>query len=118
MDSRKIAEFSADVLDKKKAFDTVIIDIGEKSSFADYFVIASGNTDRQIGALADEVKDKLETEGVPVKSVEGKPSSGWILLDCGDVIINVLTKEMRERYNIEKVWGDCELISVGDKDAK
>ena len=114
MDSKKIAEFSANVLVKKKAIDAVIIDIEEKSSFADYFVIVSGNSERQIGALADEVKDKLELEGIMAKSVEGKPSSGWILLDYGDVIINVLTAEMRERYNIEKVWGDCEKIFIGD----
>ena len=118
MNSKEIAEFSAKVLDGKKARDVVMIDIGEKSSFADYFVIASGTSERQIGALADEVGDKLLPLGVNARSTEGKPASGWILMDYGDVIINILTVEMRERYNIEKVWGDCELTHVGDENAK
>jgi len=118
MDNIKVAEFSAKVLDKKKAIDVVIADIGAKSSFADYFVIASGTSERQIGSLADEVGDKLEKEGITAKNVEGKPSSGWILMDYGDVIINLFTLEMRERYNIEKVWGDCKITSIGEEDAK
>jgi len=114
MNSNEIAILSAKILDKKKGLDIVIMNIGAKSSFADYFVLASGNSERQIGALADEVGEKLEKEGVHVKSIEGKPASGWILMDFGDVIINIFTLEMRERYNIEKVWGDCEIIDVRD----
>ncbi|MCL1983720.1 MAG: ribosome silencing factor [Clostridiales bacterium] len=116
MDSKEIALFSAKFLDRKKALDVAIIDIGAKSSFADYFVLASGSSERQIGALSEDVEDLLAKEGVIVKNIEGKQASGWILMDYGDVIINILTLDMRERYSIEKVWGDCESISIGDED--
>jgi len=118
MNSKEMAEFSAKTLSVKKAKDIVIIDIGNKSSFADYFVLASGNSERQIGSLVDEAEEKLEKEGVKARSIEGKPASGWILMDYGDVIINVLTSEMRERYSIERVWGDCEMIRLGEEYAE
>jgi len=113
MNSREIADLSAKILDKKKGLDIVIMDIGEKSSFADYFVIASGSSERQVRALCDEIVENFEKEGIYAKSLEGKPPSGWVLMDYGDVIINIFTAETRERYNIEKIWGDCEIISVG-----
>ncbi|MCL1810088.1 MAG: ribosome silencing factor [Clostridiales bacterium] len=117
MSSKEIALFSAKHLDKKKARDVAVIDIGAKSSFADYFVLASGSSERQIGALCEEAEDLLAKEGIALKNIEGKPASGWILMDCGDVIINIFTLEMRERYNLEKVWGDCELLVIGEENA-
>jgi len=115
MTSKEIAMLSAKILDKKKAFDIAVIDIGTKSSFADYFVLASGNTERQLGTLRDEVEDQFAKEGFIVKSIEGKQTSGWILMDYGDVIVNILTVEMRERYSLEKVWGDCEIIMFAEQ---
>ncbi len=108
MDSRQMALFAAEKLDSKKAMDIAVINIGEKASFADYFVLATGGSMRQIETLVDEVHDRFDEEGVPVKRVEGKKSSGWILMDYGDVVINIMTGEMRNRYNIEKLWADCE----------
>jgi ribosome-associated protein len=118
MNSKEIALFSAKILDKKKGIDIVIIDIEEKSSFADFFVLASGNSERQIDSLSDEIESSFEKEGILLKGIEGKPPSGWILMDYGDVIINILTVEMRERYKIEKVWGDCEIIILEDENAE
>ena len=112
MDTRELALTAAKALDDKQGTDIVIIDIGEKSSFADYLVLASGSNARLIAALTDEVEDKMAEEGVLVKSIEGTKESGWILMDYGDVIVNILTTEMRERYNIEKVWADCETVSL------
>ena len=117
MDNKDIALFSANILDKKKAVNVAMIDIGLKSSFADYFVLATGNNERQLGSLRDEVEDQLANEGIIVKNIEGKPASGWILMDYGDVIINILTAEERARYNLEKVWGDCELLEIGGENA-
>ena len=65
-----------------------------------------------MGALVDNVEDMLEPAGIFPKSVEGKKSSGWILMDYGDVVINVMTAEMREKYNIERIWGDCENLEI------
>lgn len=102
----------AKLLDDRKAIDVTVIDISPKASFADYFVMASAGSDRQMGALVDNVEDMLEPAGIFPKSVEGKKSSGWILMDYGDVVINVMTAEMREKYNIERIWGDCENLEI------
>lgn len=114
MNAKEMAVFAAKTLDKKKGRDIVIIDIGTKSAFADYMVLASGGSDRQVSALCEETEEKLEEQGIPVKNIEGKKTSGWILMDYGDVIINLLTLEMRDKYNIEKVWGDCEFLNLED----
>ena len=111
MNSKEMAILSAKTLDSKKALDIICLDIESKSSIADYFILASGGSERQIKALSEEVDDQFAKEGLIVKSIEGKASSGWILLDFGDVIVSVLTLEMREKYNIEKVWGDCEILN-------
>lgn len=112
MDNKELALKAAQILDDKKAKDIIIIDIRDKASFADYFVLASGNNDRQIGALSEEVNDRFQEKGITAKSIEGHRSSGWILMDYGDVIVNLLTTEMRERYKIEKAWGDGEFITL------
>ena len=116
MNNKDIALKAAAVLVNKKALDVVIIDITEKSSFADYFVIASGGSERQVGTLADEIGDQFAKEGILTRSVEGKNTSGWILMDFGDVIVNIFTVEQRERYKIEKVWSDCGIITIDEKD--
>lgn len=112
MENRDVAIKAADVLNDKKGQNVIIIDVAEKSSFADYLVIATGGSERQVAALAREVEDKLAEEGFTVKNVEGKSPSGWILLDYGDVIINIFSAEQRERYNIEKIWGDGVFLEV------
>ncbi len=113
MEPKEMATSIAETLSEKKALDVLIIDIGEKSSFADYFVMASAANERQLEALKDHVENLLEPMGIFPKSVEGKRDSGWILMDYGDVIVNVLTRDMRDKYNIEKIWGDCEVVSIG-----
>ncbi len=110
MDIKKFALLAADALDNKKASDILILDIAQKSQIADYMILATGTNERAIGAQADEVEDALYEAGLNVRSIEGKKESGWILLDFGDLIINILTKEKRENYNIESVWADCETL--------
>ncbi|MCR5481533.1 MAG: ribosome silencing factor [Clostridia bacterium] len=112
MDSKQTAILAAKILSDKKAVDITVIDISVKSTFADYFVLASGSSQRQIGTLRDEIDDRLAKENILPNGVEGKPDSGWILMDYGDVIVNILTADMRDRYNIEKVWGDCEFLQL------
>ena len=112
MTNRDYALLAAKTLSDKKAQDVLIIDIQEKAAFADYFVICSGTSERQINSLVDDVEDALAKEGILVKSIEGKNGSGWVLMDFGDVIVNLFTKEMREKYSIEKVWGDCQFIEA------
>lgn len=114
MDCKEMAMLAAKAIDDKKGTDITIIDIGTKAAFADYMIIASGGSDRQVGALCDAVEEKLDKEGVFVRSIEGKRGSGWILMDYGDIIVNLLTMDLREKYNIEKVWADCEFLNLED----
>jgi ribosome-associated protein len=109
-EARKLAIHGAKILDAKKGRDIVIIDISAKASFADYFVIASASNERLLGALADDVDEGYAKENLFLKGCEGRKESGWILLDFGDIIVNLFSEEMRQRYNIEKVWGDCETV--------
>lgn len=112
MSSKDIAMKLAELLNSKKAEDIVVIDIAEKSSFADFLVVASGTSDRHIESLIDDVEDLAAQNGVPTKGIEGKNGTGWILLDLGDVIVNIFSREIRTKYNIEKVWADCEMTHV------
>ena len=112
MEPKELSLKVAKLLDDRKAIDVTVIDISPKASFADYFVMASAGSDRQMGALVDNVEDMLEPAGIFPTRVEGKKSSVWILMDYGDVVINVMTAEMREKYNIERIWGDCENLEI------
>ncbi|MBR6725688.1 MAG: ribosome silencing factor [Clostridia bacterium] len=114
MDIKAMAMVAAKAIDDKKGQDIAIIDIASKAAFADYMIIASGGSERQVKALCDEVEDKLAEQNVFVKNIEGKNNSGWILMDYGDIIVNLLTVDLRERYNIEKVWADCEFLNLED----
>ena len=108
----ELAMAAANTLDEKKGTDIVIIDIRNKASFADYFVLASGSNERLVGNLAEEVEKKLLENGIRPKSIEGDKRSGWILMDYIDVIVNVLSVEARSKYSIETIWGDCEFITL------
>lgn len=92
----------------KKAFDIEVINIGEMSSIAEYFVIVSGNSSTQVSAIADEVEDKMAEAGFDVINKEGKNSMRWILLDYYDIIVHVFHKDEREYYNIERLWSNKE----------
>ena len=112
MESKKIAQAIADLLSSKKAREVVMIDIAEKSSFADYFVNATAGNERQLGALADDVADKFAEFEIEPKSRDGRPENGWILVDGGDVVVNLFTEETRQKYTLERIWNDCEMILV------
>ncbi|MBQ4339826.1 MAG: bis(5'-nucleosyl)-tetraphosphatase (symmetrical) YqeK [Firmicutes bacterium] len=117
MDNKAIAWKAAEVADSKKGQDITLIDISKTSGFADYFVITHAPSDRLMKTIADEVEDKLAELGVFLKHSEGKNGTGWILMDFGDIIVNVFSKEQRERYNLEKLWGDGEITYFeGTKD--
>ena len=102
-------------LDDDKAEGTVVIDLAGKTSLTDYMVIASGTSQRQVGAMADHLRDKLKESGVKGVSVEGQAQCDWVLIDAGDVIIHLFRPEVREFYNIEKMWG---LPLPGDADGQ
>lgn len=92
-------------LDDDKAVDVVVIDLRNKSSIADYMVIASGRSSRQVGAMAEHLRARLKTAGVPDVGVEGERLGDWVLVDGGDVIVHLFRPEIRSFYNLEKMWG-------------
>ena len=91
-------------LEDDKAEDIVAIDIRGKSSVADMLIVASGRSQRHVGALADHVTQKLKDAGVTRIRVEGLPHCDWVLVDAGDVIVHIFRPEVRGFYNIEKIW--------------
>ena len=90
-------------LDDDKAIDVVRIDLSGKSSIADYMVVASGTSARQVGAMADHLSEKLKARGVRPR-MEGANACDWVLIDAGDVIVHLFRPEVREFYRIEQMW--------------
>ena len=93
-------------LDDKKGKDIKAIDIHEISVLADYYVIASGTNQNQVQAMVDAVEEALTKAGIEPKQIEGSRSSSWILMDYGDVIVNVFDEENRLFYDLERIWRD------------
>ncbi len=91
-------------IDSMKAEDTLTIDLAGKSSIADCMVVTSGRSNRQVGAIADCVVRDLNKAGLKRVRVEGMPHCDWVLIDAGDVIVHVFRPEVREFYQIEKMW--------------
>ena len=91
-------------LDDAKAEQTVSIDIAGKSSLADYMVVTSGRSNRHVSAVADQVVKALREAGFTKPRIEGLPHADWVLVDGGDVIVHIFRPEVREFYNIEKMW--------------
>ncbi len=92
-------------LDDDKAEATVVIDLQGKTSLADYMVVTTGRSARQVGAMADHLLEKLKAMGVSGADAEGMPQNDWVLIDAGDVIVHLFRPEVRAFYGIEKMWG-------------
>lgn len=103
--SRRLLSVIQSSLEDDKADDIVVIELADKSSIADFMVIASGRSARQVGAMADHLREKLKEAGVLGISAEGMERADWVLLDAGDVIVHLFRPEVRTFYNLEKMWG-------------
>ncbi len=103
---------AAKAIDEKKAENIVILNMKGISSIADYFIICHGNSDKQVKAIADGLKEELYKRGYEVKRIEGYDHARWILIDLGDTIVHVFHKEERSYYNLEKLWGDVPTIEL------
>lgn len=91
-------------LDFNKGEEVSAINLSDKCSFADFMVVASGRSGRHVAALSDHVVEALRKGGFHVMSVEGKETGDWVLIDAGDVIVHIFRPEIRQFYNIEKMW--------------
>ena len=100
----QIRQIVEDSLDDDKAEEVVAIDLAGKTTIADFMVIASGRSTRQVGAMAEHLMQKLHQAGVKSVRVEGMPQNDWVLIDAGDVVVHLFRPEVRAFYNIEKIW--------------
>ena len=91
-------------LDEAKAEDIVTIDLTGKSSLGDFMVIATGRSDRHVGAIAEQLRKKLKESGAGRVRVEGLEACDWVLIDAGDILVHVFRAEVRDFYNLEKMW--------------
>jgi len=91
-------------LDDMKAEETVTIDLRGKSLFSDYMIVTSGRANRHVGAIAENVAKGLKETGIKSIHIEGLPNCDWVLIDSGDVIVHVFRPEVREFYNLERLW--------------
>ena len=111
MNSYEKLKIAVKALDSKKAVDIKAIKVEDITILADYFVIATGMSTTQVKALADEVDFKLSEAGVEPGHIEGK-SSGWILLDYGDLIVHIFGRNAREFYSLDKMWSDGTPVDI------
>jgi ribosome-associated protein len=111
MDSRKLALACRELADNKKAEDIVILDVRELSSVTDYFVIASGTSEPHLRAIVDEITDRLrEDHNLRPRAIDGTFQTAWVVLDFFDVIVHVMRQDVRDRYDLETLWGDAPRI--------
>ena len=111
MDSLELAKALVKALDDKKGDSIEVLHVEELTTLADYSVLATGGSTTQVRALADEVEETAEKLGLDLPRREGRGGDSWILLDLGSVIVHVFTKESREYYQLEKLWGDAPVVS-------
>lgn len=107
---RSVADALCKALEDDKAEDLILVDLQGKSSLADFMIIASGRSGRHVAALASHVAEEVKKLTGRKPSVEGMPNADWVLIDTGDVIVHLFRPEVREFYNLEKIW-------VSDKSA-
>jgi ribosome-associated protein len=107
---RELALTVAELIAETPASNTVVLDIHRGSSFADFFVICSGENERQLRAIVREVAEGMAERGVRPQRTEGSPLSGWTLLDFGDVIVHVLSADQRAYYRLEELWADAQTL--------
>jgi ribosome-associated protein len=101
--ARQIAALTLD----KKAVDVSILDVRGMTSYADYLVLASGESDRQVTAVADHIEEKLKEQGVRPLGTEGRETGSWVLLDYGEVVVHLFLTEVRASYDLDGLWADA-----------
>jgi len=113
MDSRKLALLCRELADNKKAEDIVILDVRELSSVTDYFVLASGTSEPHLRAIVDEVIEKLRADHqLRPRAIDGTFQAAWVVLDYFDVIVHVMRRDIRDRYDLETLWGDAPRVKT------
>ncbi|MBN1689071.1 MAG: ribosome silencing factor [Candidatus Omnitrophica bacterium] len=107
MQPKRIALLAREAAEDKQARDPVILDVSKHTSVAHYFLICHGNSDRQVRAIAQNIMDQLKMKKVSLWHVEGMESGSWALLDYGGLIVHIFHRDVREFYNLERLWGEA-----------
>jgi ribosome-associated protein len=116
MDSKKLALLCRDLAENRKAENTVVLDVRKLSSVTDYFVVTSGTSEPHLRAITDEITQKLRDEhDLRPRAVDGTLQTAWVVLDYFDVIVHVMRADVRERYNLEGLWGDAPKVAAKKK---
>lgn len=102
-------------VEDKKGQDIVVLNMEGISLIADQFIICHANSERQVQAIAREVADKAAEYGFDVKRMEGFETGRWVLVDLGDVVVHVFHRDERGYYNLEKLWGDAQMLNMADE---
>lgn len=113
--ARKTQSWIKDALEDAKARDITVLDVRKISDFTDYMVIATGTSNRHVQSTADRVVDALRAHGVRAVGTEGGKTGDWVLIDFGDVVAHVMREEIRDFYNLEKLWSDARRVTVEEK---
>ena len=111
-DPATVARFCASVLDEFKLHDIKIFNVAEALQIADFFVIASGHSPRQVKAAADELLKRLREAGISRRGIEGTSDARWVLIDLRFVVIHLFLGEWRSFYDLENLWGDCPALPL------
>jgi ribosome-associated protein len=113
--SMQVVERVVQACEDVKGQDVVALDVRTMSDFSDYFVIVTGRSDRQVQGITNRVIEELLTIGVKPLSVEGYEESQWVLIDCGDVVVNVFYEPVRDFYDVESLWMRARKIDVASR---
>ncbi len=113
MTSREKIRIAADAALAKLAEDPVILDVRNVVSFADYLLIVTGQSNRQVKAITDGIDEAVTRRGERPIGTEGYDEGRWILMDLNDVIVHVFQKEVRQRYDLERLWSDADVVDLG-----
>ena len=97
---------------ERKADNVVGLDVREISSFADTFIIATGTSDRHVRSVADSIEAALKANGDPPMGIEGHDEGRWVLIDCGDTIVHIFQQEIRDHYDLERLWSDASALEL------
>ena len=115
MSEKNLQNICQKSLEDNKAENILALDIEGISSFADVIMIATANSNRHAKSLADKLVESIKANNKNILNVEGKVESGWILVDCGGVVVNIMKEDIREFYDLEGLWGENTLLNSSNK---
>ncbi|MCD8009890.1 MAG: ribosome silencing factor [Lachnospiraceae bacterium] len=115
--SEKMLKIAYDALDDKKASDITVIDIAGVSTLADYYVITNGENPSHVQALVENVQEKMYKSGYACRSLEGFKAANWVLMDYGDIVVNVFSRDDRRWFDLERIWRDGRFLDASEIEA-